>query len=84
MPESHRRRKDDYIPPKETPIKDPTVSGRWVAPIMVGLLLLGLVWIIVYYLVGQDVPIMQDIGGWNLLIGMGLVTGGFITATKWK
>jgi hypothetical protein len=84
MPESRRRRKDDYVPPKAKPAKDPTISSRWVAPLMVALLLLGLAWIIVYYLVGDEIPVMEDIGGWNLLIGMGLVTGGFITATKWK
>lgn len=84
MPESRRRRKDDFTPPAERPAKDPTVSGRWVAPTMVTLLLLGLAWIIVYYLVGEDVPLMKDLDGWNLIIGMGLITGGFITATKWK
>lgn len=84
MPESRRRRKDDYVPPAQRPAKDPTLSGRWVAPVMVGLLLIGLAWIIVYYLIGDDVPVMKDIGGWNLLVGMGLVTSGFLTATRWK
>ncbi|WP_116947954.1 cell division protein CrgA [Jiangella endophytica] len=85
MPKSRSRRKDDdYTPPERGELKDPTVSGRWVVPTMITLLLVGLVWIVVYYLVGDDIPLVQDLGGWNLLIGMGLITGGFMTATRWK
>jgi hypothetical protein len=61
-----------------------TSGGRWVAPTMVTLLLVGLIWIVVYYVARDDIPLMRDIGGWNLVIGMGLITGGFITATQWK
>lgn len=84
MPKSRSRRKDDYTPPERREGKIPGVTGRWVVPVMVTLLLLGLVWIVVYYLAGDSIPVMQDIGGWNLVIGMGLVVGGFITATQWK
>lgn len=59
-------------------------DGRWVAPTMVTLLLLGLIWIVVYYIAGSEIPVMQDLGGFNLVIGMALITGGFITATQWK
>lgn len=62
----------------------PTQQSRWVAPIMVTLLLLGLLWIVVFYIAGDEIPLIQDLGGWNLVIGMGLITGGFITATQWK
>lgn len=83
VPESRRRRKDDYNPPTREE-RGTAASGRWVAPTMVTLLLLGLVWIVVYYVAGENVPLMSDLGGWNLVIGMGLITGGFITATQWK
>lgn len=59
-------------------------SGRWVAPTMVTLLLLGLIWIVVYYIAGDEIPLVQDLGGINIVIGMVLITGGFITATQWK
>ncbi|WP_026874121.1 cell division protein CrgA [Jiangella gansuensis] len=85
MPISRRRRKDDdYTPPERREVKDPTASGPWVVPTMIALLVVGLVWIVIYYLVGEDIPLIQDLGGWNLLIGMGLITGGFMTATRWK
>lgn len=84
MPKSRSRRKDDYTPPGRGEGKDPLASSRWVAPTMVTLLVLGLIWIVVYYLVGEELPLVSDLGGWNLLIGMGLIVGGFMTATRWK
>jgi hypothetical protein len=84
VPRSRRRRKDESNPPSREEKKGTGASGRWVAPTMVVLLVLGLVWIVVYYLAGSEIPVMRDIGGWNLVIGMGLITGGFLTATQWK
>jgi hypothetical protein len=51
---------------------------------MVTLLVLGLAWIVVYYITEANLPLMSALGGWNLVIGMGLITVGFITATKWR
>lgn len=84
MPKSRSRRKDDYTPPERGEGKDPLASARWVAPTMVTLLVLGLIWIVAYYLVGEEVPLISDLGGWNLLIGMGLIVSGFMVATRWK
>lgn len=84
MPRSRIRRKADFTPPPRRESGGLGVAGRWVAPTMVTLLVLGLVWIVVYYIAGNDIPLVQDLGGWNLVIGMGLITGGFIAATKWK
>lgn len=84
MPRSRRRRKDDFTPPGQEEKRSTGASGQWVAPTMVTLLLVGLVWIVVYYIAGSEIPVMSDLGGWNLVIGMGLITGGFLTATQWK
>lgn len=51
---------------------------------MVALLLLGLAWIVTFYIAGDYIPVMGDLGGWNLVIGMGLITAGFVTATQWR
>jgi hypothetical protein len=32
---------------------------------------------------GQDIPFMNDLGNWNLLIGMGLIAVGFVVSTQW-
>jgi len=48
-----------------------------------GLLVLGLAWLVVFYVAGQDIPVMDKLGNWNLLIGMGLIAVGFVVSTQW-
>ena len=84
MPKSRIRRKVDFTPPATRGGNGAGVSGRWVAPAMVTLLVLGLVWIVVYYITEASLPMMSALGGWNLVVGMGLITAGFILATKWR
>ncbi len=51
---------------------------------MFGLLILGLVWIMVFYLApGGQWPI-PGIGGWNIIAGFGLAMVGFIMMTRWR
>lgn len=83
MPESRPRKKAEYTAP--TTSKKPVRVGgrRWIAPVMVGFWVIGLLWIVLYYLV-PDLKYMQDLGNWNLLVGMVLIGIGFIFATKWE
>jgi hypothetical protein len=87
VPESRRRKKPVYTPP---PAKQPTkraqqMSQRWVAPTMVTLLLLGLLYIVVFYLAGNTLPLMKDIPNVvNVLIGFGFILAGFAVATRWR
>jgi hypothetical protein len=87
VPESRRRKKAVYIPP---PVKQPTErakrrSTRWVAPTMVTLLLVGLLYIVVFYLAGSSVPVMKNIPALgNVLIGFGFILAGFAVATRWE
>jgi len=55
----------------------------WFKPVMVGFMLLGLVWIIVFYLSNQAFPIPQ-LGGWNLLVGFGIAFIGFLMSMRWR
>ena len=84
MPKSRIRRRDQYRPPTAKPVKLPGQAGRWIPITAITLLVLGLAWIVVFYLAGNDVPLMRDLGNWNLLVGMGLITGGFVVLTRWK
>jgi hypothetical protein len=68
-----------YTPPSP---KEWRQSPRWVPVLMFAFLGLGSLMIIVNY-----TPLMDQIGGasnWYLLGGLGLVTAGFITATRWE
>jgi hypothetical protein len=82
VPRSRIRNKPDFTPP---PAKAPVKVGSpaWLAPLMVVLLVVGLAWIVVYYLSGTRFPI-PGIEHWNLLIGFVLILAGFVLATKWK
>ncbi|MGB8020453.1 MAG: cell division protein CrgA [Candidatus Nanopelagicales bacterium] len=84
MPESKGRGKPK--PPSavdENRKVAPAASPRWLAPVMVTLFLLGLLWIVVYYL-APSLPLMADLGNWNMLIGFGMIMGGFVLSTRWR
>jgi hypothetical protein len=50
---------------------------------MAAILVLGLAWIVVYYLAGSSVPLMQDLGAWNFAVGFGLMVIGLGMAVRW-
>lgn len=73
----------------ETPEERPTANlddspnPVWFKPIMIGFMLLGLVWIMVFYLTDQQYPI-PGLETWNLLIGFGIAFIGFLMTMKWR
>jgi hypothetical protein len=83
VPESRPRKKQSFTPPTgRKPVK---VGGaRWVAPAMVTCWILGLLWIVLFYLVGQDLKYFRELGNWNLVVGMALIGLGFVFSTKWE
>jgi uncharacterized membrane protein (DUF485 family) len=85
VPESSSRnkKKTDKVKVQKTPKKPRTTSRVWVAPVMLACWLLGLAWLVVFYVAGQNIPVMDDLGNWNLLIGMGLIAVGFVVSTQW-
>lgn len=63
------------------------VNPRWWAPTMVALMVIGLLWIIVFYLLSngtEEARPIPGIGYGNLAIGFGLIMAGFIMTTRWK
>ena len=50
---------------------------------MFGLLILGLLWIVVYYLTQGLFPIPQ-LAGWNILVGFGIALVGFLMMSRWS
>lgn len=59
-------------------------SSPWVPALMVTFFLLGLLWLVVYYLAGNQVPGMSALGNWNLLVGIGAIAAGFVVSTQWR
>jgi NAD/NADP transhydrogenase beta subunit len=83
VPESRIRRKKPYTPESA---KDPMKIGSpaWLAPVMVSCFVLGLLWIVVYYIAGADMPGMSALGWWNIVVGFALIGVGFVLSTRWR
>ena len=88
MPKSKLRKKVQESHAHEEQIHDtqphgPLESPRWLAPVMVANFLIGLFWIVIFYVTQTDYPI-PGIGAWNMIIGFSFVGVGFSLATKWR
>jgi len=87
VPESSSRKKAAFTPP---PTRSPLKVGnpRWFVPVMLALFLIGLAWIVVFYLSQGRFPLDSvagvGIGNWNLAIGFGFIAVGFMLATRWR
>ena len=65
----------------------PLGRGRGVVVGMLGCFLLGLLWICTYYVVSDDpsaIPVMNDLGQYNLMFGIAFMAVGFTFATRWE
>ena len=59
-------------------------SRDWVPWVFIPVGLLGVLWLLVFYIAGYQVPVMKNLGNWNYLIGLGLIASSFMIATLWK
>ena len=82
MPEARRREKSPYTPPPRAS-RDLEPNPAWWAPTFSTLLVLGLLWIVVYYVSQTAYPI-PSVGSWNLVIGFAIMLSGFIMAMRWR
>ncbi|MDO4259291.1 MAG: cell division protein CrgA [Actinomycetaceae bacterium] len=88
MPESKKRKKKDgHDAVADTEIASWTdgmpLSPAWWAPAFITLLLVGLIWLIVYYISAGQYPI-PGINWWNLVIGLGIMLVGFFMTMRWR
>ena len=60
-----------------------TPNPVWFKPVMFGFMLLGLVWIIVFYISQGALPV-PAFGAWNILVGFGIAFIGFLMTTRWR
>ncbi|NHA69351.1 cell division protein CrgA [Phycicoccus flavus] len=83
MPESKGRSKATYTPPPRAKAADKGPNPRWFVPVMLGLMVLGLLWVVTFYITQQQFPV-ESLGRWNLGIGFGLMLTGFMMTTRWR
>lgn len=62
---------------------DDAPNPVWFKPVMFGFMLIGLAWIIVFYL-SQGVLPVASLGSWNILVGFGIAFIGFLMTTRWR
>jgi hypothetical protein len=65
----------------------PMGRNRGVVAGMLGCFLVGLAWIVTFYVVSNNIspiPVMNDLGQKNLVVGIGFMAVGFSFATRWE
>lgn len=65
----------------------PLGRGRGVVISMLSCFIIGLLWICTFYVFSDDpsnIPVMNDLGQYNLVLGIGLMAVGFAYATRWE
>ena len=83
MPESRKRRKSVYTSPTASgPVKRGP-SPVWLAPLMLTLWAVGVLWLVVFYISSAELPV-ESLGNGNLLVGFGFIVLGFGLATQWR
>jgi Cell division protein CrgA len=81
VPKSRVRTKSVYTPPPRS--AKAKVSPPWLVPTMLGTLIVGLVWIVVFYVSQQAWPI-GALGAWNLVVGFVFLITGVVLSTRWR
>ena len=93
MPESKKRKRPEGASrPSSTSAKaaQPVKKGpspRWLAPLMLVLFGIGVLWLVVFYISQGGMgglPGVSEIGNWNLLVGFGFIIAGFGLSTQWR
>lgn len=91
MPKSKVRKKSTYQP---SPATGPRATGGgakitkpsppWYPILMAAFLLIGLAYIVVYYMAAESIPFMNSLGSWNFAVGFGFLIVGLGLAVRWR
>lgn len=95
MPKSKVRKKSDAPSRPTVSSSSSTARGRQLAPspswypiAMAVVLVLGLAYLVVFYLTASgtdpEVPVMGGLGAWNFAIGFGVMLLGLVMAVRWR
>jgi hypothetical protein len=92
VPKSKVRKKSDAPVRSSHPLSTSTramaPSPTWYPILMAALLLLGLAYLVVYYLTNSgtdpEIGFMDALGGWNFAVGFGVMLLGLVMAVRWR
>ena len=92
MPKSKVRKKDTSaaVADRRTPVK-PKATAKAVGPshpiyvaVMLGLMIVGLLWLVTNYIAGDKIGFMADLGGWNFAVGFAFMIVGLLMTMRWR
>ena len=85
VPKSRVRKTEVFTPPPKRSANK-RVSPRWLAPTMVGFMIVGVLWLVLGYISNYGFPGMAHLGGQggNLIEGFALLIVGLGLATQWR
>lgn len=90
MPKSKVRKKTSYSP-SPTAVSGSTTGGKlakpspaWYPIVMAAFLVIGLAYIVVYYMAAESIPFMNSLGSWNFAVGFGFLVVGLGMAVRWR
>ncbi len=67
-----------------TRVKVSGPSGPVYIGIMLGLMVLGLLWLVVFYLWGSKIGFMSSLGNWNFAVGFAFMVAGLLMTMRWR
>jgi hypothetical protein len=87
MPKSKVRKKAAYIAPTDTrtPVKLKAGPSHPIfVGVMLGLMVIGLAWIVVFYIAAEKISWMNELGNWNFAVGFALMIIGLLMTMRWR
>jgi hypothetical protein len=90
VPKSKVRKKGDTAAPHALSSASATTSRAlapsptWYPIVMVVILIIGLAYLVAYYLASDKISFMNSLGAWNFAVGFGILVAGLIMAVRWR
>lgn len=88
LPMSDSRAEKRRSKPAKPQVEGEEENPTWYKIVMFGFMVLGLIWILVFYISSARYPLGSatplDLSNWNILIGFGIAMIGFSMTTRWK
>jgi hypothetical protein len=92
VPKSKVRKKDPAVPMAlrteavkgGRPARALAPSPTWYPIVMAIILVIGLAYLVAYYLASDDISFMNHLGAWNFAVGFGILVAGLIMAVRWR
>jgi hypothetical protein len=83
VPESKPRRKSSSAAQPASTTQAYKPNAVWFKPVMFGLMNIGLLWIITFYISEGRFPV-QAWESWNIVAGFGIAIIGVLMTTRWR